>query len=77
MCLSMVFMWLTEGLEFPVHPQQISKFEKKNATISVNVYMFEFDDKELRVVPCHLTKMPRMKLQGYLLSVVGLKYQHL
>jgi len=27
------------GLDFPVHPRQISKFEKKNDTISVNVYM--------------------------------------
>jgi len=45
-----------DGLEFPVHPRQISKFEKKNATLSVNVYMLELVEKELRVVPCHLTK---------------------
>ena len=42
-----------EGLEFPVHPRQIHKFEKKNATISVNVYMLELVDKELRVVPSY------------------------
>jgi len=45
-----------DGLDFPVHPRQISKFEKNNATISVNVYMLELVEKALRVVPCHLTK---------------------
>jgi len=45
-----------DGLEFLVHPRQIHKFEKKNATISVNVYMLKLVDKELRIVPCHLTK---------------------
>ena len=45
-----------DGLDFPVHPRQISKIEKKNATISVNVYMLELVGEELRVVPCHLTK---------------------
>ena len=40
-----------EGLEFPVHPRQIHKFEKKNATTSVNVYMLELLDKALRDVP--------------------------
>jgi len=45
-----------DGLDFPVHPQQIYKFEKMNPNISVNVYMLELVDGELRVVPCHLTK---------------------
>jgi len=59
-----------DGLEFPVHPQQISKFERRNATISVNVYMLELVDKALRVVPCHLTKAKKehhinLLLRGY------------
>ena len=45
-----------DGLDFPVHPRQIHKFGKMNANISVNVYMLERVGKELRVVPCHLTK---------------------
>jgi len=53
-----------EGLKFPVHPRQIPKFEKKNATISVNVYMLERVDKEkeLRVVPCHLKEEHHIRL---------------
>ena len=45
-----------DGLDFPVHPRQISKFEKNNATISVNVYMLELVEKALRVFPYNLTK---------------------
>jgi len=45
-----------DGLDFPVHPWQIYKFEKMNPNISVKGYMLELVDGELRVVPCHLTK---------------------
>jgi len=35
-----------DGLEFPVHPRQSHKFERINATISVNVYMLELREIE-------------------------------
>lgn len=42
------------GIQFPVRTRDITKFEKQNPTISINVYMF--DDSDNKVYPVRLTK---------------------
>lgn len=42
------------GIQFPVEIQQITKFEKQNPDISVNVYIF--DKREVKVFTLRLTK---------------------
>lgn len=41
------------GIEFPVHTKHISKFEKLNPSISINVYMY--DSSNEKVFPIRLT----------------------
>jgi len=58
-----------DGLEFPVHPQQISKFEKKNVNISVNVYRLE----SIYTWQCGGLAYPTREMQGSALrrSIAG------
>lgn len=47
------------GLQYPVDLKQISMFEEKNPSISINVYMF--DDTSEKVRPLRLTKQVKTK----------------
>lgn len=53
------------GLEFPVRMEDINMFEKKNPSISINVYMYN-DDKE-SIYPVRLTNGPSKEYHIHLL----------
>ena len=43
-----------KGIEFPVKPKQVSKFEKQN-NISINVYILKKSGRKFKVLPLHIT----------------------
>ena len=55
-----------EGIEFPVDPQKIGKFEKQNE-ISVNVYYLKKKGKIFDILPRHLTSCKKEKHVNLLL----------
>lgn len=48
-----------DGLEFPIQPDFISKFEKQNIDISINLYILQFIGKKFEVLPIYLTSNKR------------------
>ena len=44
-----------KGIQFPVAPTQINKFETQN-DMSINVYILKKRDEKFEVSPCHVTK---------------------
>ena len=43
-----------EGLEFPIQPDDISKFEKQN-NLSINLYMLQYEKRTFQVLPMYVT----------------------
>ena len=55
-----------KGIQFPVDPKQITKFEKQN-TVSVNVYFLKKGGNVYTVLPRHLTSQKKNKHVNLLL----------
>ena len=55
-----------KGIEFPVSPRQIAKFERQN-NVSINLYILKKRDGKFEVSPCHVTKDKKEKHVNLLL----------
>ena len=53
-------------IDFPVPPQQISRFEKQN-DVSINLFMLSHTGKSYEATPCHLTAAKKEKHVNLLL----------
>ena len=53
-------------IDFPVPPQQISRFEKQN-DVSLNLFMLSHTGKSYEAIPCHLTAAKKEKHVNLLL----------
>ena len=53
-------------IDFPVPPQQISRFEKQN-DVSINLFMLSHTGKSYEATPCHLTTAKKEKHVNLLL----------
>ena len=63
-----------DGLEFPIDPIDIPKFEKMN-DLSINLYILQFESNQYKVLPIYLTSSKREKQRHVHLLIIEDQYQ--
>lgn len=69
-----VFNLKFDGLEFPIDPIDVPKFEAMN-NLSINLYIIQFESNQFKILPIYLTSSKKEEHRYIQLLVVKDKYE--